>query len=111
MSILLNWLGGREADEDMARAKTKPVDEAKVNAFVQQLKLAVRDGNAFKGVYDAIQEDDTLSAAELGAIAQGFAGGVKPKSKKAALAAIGQERLRIFHADAKAKSASKSKVW
>lgn len=111
MSIFAGWLGGQEADDDMVRASSKPIDEVKVNALVQQLKLAVRDHGAFEGVYGAIIQDKQLSTGELAVIAQRFAGGIKPKSKKAAIAAIGQERLRIVHADAKARSAAKARVW
>jgi len=95
----------------MARASTKSVDEAKVNALIQQLKLAVRDRVAFDAIYGAVVEDKHLSVAELAAIAHGFAGGAKPRSKKAALTAIGQERLRVAHADAKAKSAARTRTW
>jgi hypothetical protein len=112
MGIMQLW-GGHDTDEDedMARANARPLDKVKVDAHVQQLKLAVRDPDAFKRLLTAIDADKTLSAAEVAAIAQGFVGGVKPKSKKAAITAIGQERLRLSHAKAKGESAAKTRTW
>ena len=111
MGIIGNWLGGHEADEDMARANARPLDSARIEALVQQLRLTVKDADAFKPVYSAIALDTTLSAQDVIAIAQMFVGGTKPKSRKAALTAIGQERLRLSHAKAKGESAAKTRVW
>jgi hypothetical protein len=111
MSIVSQEFVASEGEDDMARAPAKKIDTVKVDALVQQLKLAVRDRAAFDEVFDAIVGDSTLTAAEIGAIAQKFAGGVKPKNKKAALAVIGQVRLSRVHSDAKAKSAAKARVW
>jgi len=111
MSILTSWLGVREADEEMARANAKPLDAVKIDAYVKQLKLAVRDGQAFESVYTEIEGDTTLAAAEVVAIAQAFVGGSKPKSRKVALASIRQERLRVSHAKSKSESAAKARTW
>ena len=110
MGIMQLW-GGHDTDEDMARANARPLDKVKVDALVQQLKLAVRDPDSFKRLLSSIESDRALSAAEIAAIAQGFVGGVRPKSKKAAIAAIGQERLRLSHAKAKGESAAKTRTW
>ena len=111
MGMLGTWLGGREADEDMARAKTKLTDATKIDAVVKQLKLTVKNVDAFKSVQASILADETLSAQDVIAIAFGFVGGTKPKSRKAALVAIGQERLRVSHAIAKGESAAKTRTW
>jgi chromosome segregation and condensation protein ScpB len=110
MGIMQLW-GGHDTDDDMARANARPLDKIKVDALVQQLKLAVREPEAFKRLLASIESDRALSAAELTAIAQGFAGGVKPKNRKAAIAAIGQERLRLSHAKAKGEAAAKTRTW
>jgi hypothetical protein len=111
MSILSAWLGKPEEDQDMARASTARIDTAKINVRVQQLKLAVRDASSFQAVFEEIEADTSLTAAELVAIAHSFAGGIKPKNRKAALIAIAQERHRAAHALAKGGSAAKSRVW
>lgn len=110
MGIMQLW-GGHDTDEDMARANSRPLDQIKVDALVQQLKLAVRDPGSFKRLLASIESDRAITAAEIALIAQGFAGGAKPKNKKAAIAAIGQERLRLSHATAKAESAAKTRTW
>lgn len=110
MGIMQLW-GGHDTDEDMARANARPLDKVKVDAFVQQLKLAVREPEAFKRLLTSIESDRALSAAEVLAIAQAFVGGTKPKNKKAAISAIGQERLRLSHAKAKGESAAKTRTW
>ena len=74
MSILSQWLGLSEDTNDMAGRAASPINTAKINAYVQQLKLAVRDKSAFDRIYSAIDSDKCLSAAELVAVAQGFAG-------------------------------------
>lgn len=110
MGIMQLW-GGHGTDEDMARANTRKLNTVKIDAWVQQLKLAVRDPEAFKRLLASIESDRALSAAEVAAIAQGFAGGASPKNKKAAIATIGQERLRLSHAKAKGESAAKTRTW
>ncbi len=100
MSMLQFWDKNQELREDMAR-KARPVDTAKVDELVSRLKLTVKDPEAFKPVYTALLDDKSLSAQEAIEIAYRFVGGFRQKSKKAALAAIGQERLRLAHAKAK----------
>ncbi len=109
MGIMQLW-GGRDTDDEMARAKTRTLDSMKIETLVRQLKSTVRDTDAFKAVYSSIASDKTLSTAEAIEIAYKFAG-ARQKTKKAALASIGQERLRVSHAKAKAESAAKSRTW
>lgn len=111
MGIITAWLSGAEAEDAMVRANKRPLDTAKIDALVQQLKLSVRDAEAFNSVYTSITDDRTLTAGEVIEIAFGFLGGHRPKGKTAALAAIGQERVRIAHAKAKGDSAAKARVW
>jgi len=111
MGIFQAWLGGREEDDGMARAKAQPLDAAKIEMHVQRLKLAARDGDAFKLASVALAEDKSLASPELIEIAHRFAGGLRPKTRKAALTAIAQERLRLAHALAKGESAAKARVW
>lgn len=110
MSILSMWLR-QDSEDDMARAKNKPLDQTKVDAWVSRLKLAARDSSQFDAVFNELGEDQLVGSAEVLAIAQKFAGGLKPKSKKAALLAIAQERQRLVHARAKGESAAKTRVW
>lgn len=109
MGIMQLW-GGRDTDEDMARAKTRTLDTTKIESLVHQLKATVRDTDAFKAVYSSIASDKILSTAEAIEIAYKFSGS-RAKTKKAALAAIGQERLRVSHAKAKGESAAKTRTW
>jgi hypothetical protein len=111
MGMFSSWLGGGEAEDYMARSNTKPLDTAKIDDMVRRLRNAVRDANSFRSVQESIAADKTLSAQEVIAIASSFAGGVKAKSKKAALTAIGQERVRVSHAKAKGESAAKNRAW
>lgn len=53
----------------------------------------------------------SLKAQDVIAIAQLFAGGAAPKSRKAAITAVGQERVRVSHAATKSASAAKNKAW
>jgi hypothetical protein len=110
MSILQSWGFKQEAAENMARA-ARPLDTAKVEELVGQLKLAVKDPDAFKSVYTELLADKSLTAQETIEIAYRFAGGLRKKSKRAALAAIGQERLRVAHSKAKGESAAKTRTW
>jgi hypothetical protein len=110
MSILGFWALNEEATEDMAR-NAQLVDIAKVDELVAQLKLTVKDPDAFKPVYAALVADKSITAQEAIEIAHRFVGGFREKSKKAALAAIGQERLRLQHAKAKGESAAKTRTW
>jgi hypothetical protein len=100
-----------EADEDMARSAARPIDTARAEALSRKLKLAIRDTEAFATLRASIEADKSLTAQDVMAIAHAFAGGAKPKSRKAALIAIGQERMRVLHSDAKAASAAKTRTW
>lgn len=110
MSILKAWLG-RDREDDMARPKKLPLDQTKVDAWVARLKLAARDASQFDNVFGELEAGELLTPAETLAVAQKFAGGSKPKSKRAALLAIAQERQRLVHAKAKGDSAAKTRVW
>lgn len=103
-------LQGECEDDEMARAK-KPLDEAKVDDLVQKLQTSLTDAEDFRQIYLSIVNNDKLSTLEVVSIAHKFVGGQKPKSRKAALTAIGQERLRLVHAKAKSATAAKSKTW
>jgi hypothetical protein len=107
---MLGWLGGREA-EDMARATSRPLDAAKINGYADRLKASVRDATAFDVAFAELVDDSSLSAQEVIGIAHAFVGGARPKTKKSALASIGQERMRVAHAKSKGDSASKAKMW
>ncbi len=110
MSMLQSWALKNEEAEDMAR-NARPIDIAKVDGLVAQLKFTVKDPDAFKPVYTALVADKSLTAQEAIEIANKFVGGFRQKSKKAALAAIGQERLRLAHSKAKGESAAKTRTW
>lgn len=109
MGILHFW-SDEETDEDMARAKRRQVDAAKIDLWVSQLKKALKDADAFKAVYGAMDADGELSSAEIVEIAHKFTGS-RTKTRKAALGSIGQERLRVAHAKAKGESAAKTRTW
>jgi hypothetical protein len=111
MGILGSWLGGREVDEEMARTKAKAGDAARIEQLADELKLAVKDAAAFKAAFAQLAEDEGLAAADIIAVAHRFVGGRKPTSRKAALKAIAQERVRVSHAMAKAATASKVRSW
>ena len=104
-------MGGRDTGDEMARARTQAIDSARISQLADELRLAVTDKEIFNSVCDAIADDNTISAAEVIDIAHKFLGGSKPKSRKAALSAIRQERLRLSHAKAKGETASKAKTW
>lgn len=111
MAIFSFWSRDNDAESDMARNGAKPLDKVRIDDLTRKLKAAVRDGESFKSELEKLSADKSISAQELIAIAQGFAGGGKPKSKKAALTAIAQERVRLSHAKAKAGSAAKARAW
>lgn len=109
---MLQWLFGLDdTDEDMRRAKAAPVSQVKIDAHVAKLKLAVRDARAFQLELENLSGDKALTAAEVMEIARIFVGSNSARSRRAAISAIAQERLRIAHADAKADSARKARVW
>lgn len=108
---MLAFLGGREPDDDMARAALKPLDAEKIQSWVGELKRTVYDRAAFEAVFAQLGSDKTFSAPELLEIARLFAHGHKAKNKKDALLAIGQERIRLANGRAKGTSASKTPSW
>lgn len=110
MGIMDFW-GGRGADAEMARAKVKPLDAARVAAYVDDLRQAVYERVLFDAIVSRLTADKALSAPEMVAIAKDFAHGVKVKAKKDALLAIVQERMRLVHAKSKAESAAKTRTW
>ncbi len=110
MSIL-SLLVGRETEDDMARAKPRPADPAIIADYLRDLKRCVHDRSAFEAVRSRLEADKTLSAGEVINIASAFAHGLRAKSKKAALVAISQERMRLANAAAKAASAAKARTW
>jgi hypothetical protein len=111
MSIFSRIWNSSEADDEMARASARPLDIEKIDALVDQLKQSVRDAEMFKSVVTSIDDDKSLSSAEIIEISRRFVGGTKAKSRKAAITALGQERLRLSHARAKAATAAKSRTW
>ena len=54
-----------ETEDDMARAKARPLDEARIAALVQELRLTVDKPAAFKPVFDALAGDVTLTAGDI----------------------------------------------
>lgn len=111
MSIFTRIWSGSEADDEMARASAKALDNAKIDALVGQLRKLARNTEALQSAIDSIGADDTFTASEIIEISHRFLGGKKPKSRKAAIAALGKERLRLSHAQAKAATAAKSRTW
>jgi hypothetical protein len=111
VGLLETLLRGRETDEDMAHAKAKPLDDVRIDEHVQHLRRTIKDGPAFKLVYESLVNDQRLSAQDVIAIAYKFVGGKRPPTRKAALTTIGQERMRVSHAKSKAASAAKSTTW
>lgn len=111
MSIFARIWSGSEADDEMARASAKLLDNEKIDKLVGQLKKLVRDGEALQSAIDSLDADESFSAGEIVEISHRFLGGKKPKSRKAAIAALGKERLRLSHARAKAATAAKSRTW
>ena len=95
----------------MARTSSRPLDIKLVDEFVSRLKASLNDTDDFKEVYGSMCDHPTLSAQEIIEVAYRFLGGLKPKSRKAALTSISQERLRLTHAKAKGETAARSKTW
>jgi hypothetical protein len=111
MSIFTRIWSGSEADEEMARASAKALDNEKIDTLVGQLKKLVRDADALQLAIDSLDADSAFSAGEVVEISYRFLGGTKPKSRKSAIAALGKERLRLSHARAKTATAAKSRTW
>lgn len=108
---IFGLLGGREPDDEMAQAAAKPLDADKIKSWAGDLKRAVHDRPAFDAAFAKLGADKSVSAAEIVEIARLFAHGFKAKSKKDALLAIAQERMRLANGRAKAASAAKAKGW
>lgn len=111
MTMMFQQVGRDTENEDMARAGTKPLDAALVDSYVTQLRQTVSDRSAFDDLYARLSTDKSVTVAEMIAIARNFANSTTAKSKKDAILAIGQERSRLTHAQAKAASAGRSKAW
>jgi hypothetical protein len=99
------------ADDDMVRMSVQPGDVARVDSLARRLRSAVRDPAAFALALEELKSDREFTAREVAMVAQVFIGGPLPKTRKAALTAIGQERLRLSHAAAKGASAARARAW
>jgi hypothetical protein len=96
---------------DMAKVR-KVVDETKVASYVGQLTAAATDRAAFDAALSTIEDDATLSASEIIAIAISYnRGGKKPTSKAKALATVRKRFVEIVRTDAKNKVAEKARPW
>jgi hypothetical protein len=109
MGIFQLW-SSRGAEDDMARNSRKQPDSAKIDARTSELKASMANAEAFAEVYGSLNSDATLLTAEAIEIAHRITG-MRAKTKKQALASIGQQRLRLTHAKAKGASAQKTKTW
>ncbi len=99
-------LDGEHAADDVMARVPKAVDLAKVEHCVSQLRQHVRDdATRFQAVVASLSDGNKFTSHEVVAIAHKFVGGKKAKNAKSALTDIGQERLRIANALAKANSA------
>lgn len=110
MVTLAAPLDGHDAEDDMARGKARPLDESRIDTAVRELRRVLPDPAAFKSAFEALVADKALGAADAIEIAYRLLGGIRPKSRKAALTAIAQERMRLSHAKSKGESA-KIRVW
>lgn len=110
MDTLETRKDGRDSEDDMARAKAHPRDSQKLAGIVERLRLTITDAEAFKPVFENLEADKSLTAPDVVEIAYRLLGGIRPKSRKAALTAIAQERMRLAHAKSKGESA-KIRVW
>lgn len=111
MGIMDRWFDKRGTDEDMARAKRKPVDAERVKVVAERLLRAFDNPDSFKAVLAEIDRDKSLGVQEMTEIAKALTHRADFKSRAAAVTAIGQERMRRVHGAAKAASAAKAKVW
>ena len=111
MSITpLAW-SANEAIDNMARVSAKHLDVEKIDSLVHQLKQTAHDADEFNAIVSAITNDKSFTVAEVIELSRRFAGGPKSKTRKAAITALGQERLRLSHGEAKAATAAKSRTW
>lgn len=104
-------LTGREDGDDMARTKAREIDETLIEEFVLRLKSTLTNADEFRIAFSELNSPAVLSGPEVVEIAHRLLGGLRAKSRKAALTSISQERLRLSHAKAKSETAARSKVW
>lgn len=99
-----------EADEDMARKSTakKPASEAAIAGYVERLRAALVNRDAFVAVLGAIKSDPELAPLDVAAIANAYAvGGLKATSRKAGLERIEKRFVELVRNQAKRKIAEK----
>ena len=101
----------QNSGSDMARRSGKQIDAVRVEALADRLRHAIDDAEGFRAAVSDIETDSTLTAADVVAIAASFAKRSGIKTRKDAVVAIAQERLRRMHGLAKASSAARSKTW
>lgn len=97
---------------DMGRAVKAKADDAKVSAWVGRLTAAKADRARFDTFLAEMQDDSTLSSADLIAVAHTYnKGGKKPTSRSAAIAMIKKRFVEIARFHAKNKVAEKVRPW
>ena len=98
-------------DPDMARKTARPLNTEAIERYHIRLKAATYDRDVFRHIVGELEADKSMSAADVIEIARKFTLGHRAASKKAALLAMRQERVRLALAEAKAASAGRSKTW
>ena len=98
------------SEDEMARAGGRQVDQLKVAEIADRLRLSIANAAVFQAAIDELERDQSVTAPEVIEIAYRLLGGMRPKSRKSALTAIAQERLRLAHARSKG-DAAKIRVW
>jgi hypothetical protein len=97
---------------DMAKGRKTKADEGKVAAYVGRLAAAKADRPVFQTILAELQDDTTLTSADVIAIASGYnKGGRKPSSRAAALALINKRFVEIVRFHGKNKVAEKVRPW
>ena len=110
--MLMKLRADCEADDpDMARKSLKPLNTIDIDRYHKRLKAATCDRKVFSQVLDELANDRSISAADVVELARLFTLGYRAASKKAAILAIGQERVRLSNAEATAASAARAKTW
>lgn len=105
-----------DSEEEMAKKSASRKDagqpsEAVAN-FVARLARTGTDRGAFDREFSALKDETSLSAAEVIAIAHGYAGGgKKAASKMAAYSSISKRFVELARFQAKNKVAEKSRPW
>ena len=98
--------------DDMAKARKTKVDETKVSGYLSRLTAAKADRPVFETILAELQDDSTLTSADLIAMASAYnKGGRKPSSRAAALALIRKRFVEIVRFHAKNKVAEKVRPW